>query len=152
LNRWKLIAVLLYSVVALITAGAGIRFLFATEYFAYHAQASGMDWSSVDAGLQTLALSGFRIIGAGFLTVSLGMTLMIFIPFAKYEQRWSYFAIPACGILFWSISLTTSLWVSSVTQAVAPWRGSLFCVLVLLFAMTSSLYELKSFRGGRGIK
>lgn len=141
MNRVKLIAIVLYSLVALITFASGLKFFLATEYFAYHAQASGMTWSSVDAGAQLLYLAGFKIIGAGFLTVALSLGFLIFFPFIKFNQRWSFYVIPLTGLVFWSIMLTTSLKVSVETQASVPWGGSLICVLMLLAAFLVSLFD-----------
>ncbi len=136
---------ILYSIVTLITAGAGIKFLIATEYFGYHAQASGVEWSQVESGLQYLVIAGFKIIGAGFVTVAISFVGLIIFPFATYDQRWSYYVIPMSGILFWSIILVTTIKVSSVTGAMAPWQGSLFCVLALLVGFIVSLVGPRSY-------
>ncbi len=139
MKKLKLLAIVLYSVVALITAVAGMKFIMASEYFPYHAQVSGVDWVDVSAGLQLLMLAGFKIIGAGFLGVALSLGLMIIFPFARHGQRWSYFAIPLVGTMFWSIILATTLIVKSTTLADAPWGGALFCVLALMLAFAVSL-------------
>lgn len=139
MKKTKLLAIVLYSIVTLITVGAGVKFFTAPEYFPYHAQASEVDWIDVSAGLQLLMLAGFKIIGAGFLGVALSLGLMIAFPFSRYGQRWSYFAIPLVGTMFWSITLATTLIVNSTTRADAPWGGALFCVLMLLLAFAVSL-------------
>ena len=141
MSHSKRFTIILYALVALITFGAGLKFILATEYFVYHAQVSGMTWSNVDAGSQLLYLAGFKIIGAGFLTVALSLGLIIFFPFYKYNQRWSCYAIPLVGLTFWSIMLATTAKVSIETQASAPWGGSLICVLMLLVAFLVSLFD-----------
>lgn len=141
MNKPKLVATGLYGLVTLITAGIGLRFLLATEYFDYHTQASGINWGEVHPGLQLLALAGFKLIAAGFLAVTLSLTLLIIFPYYKQGQRWSTFAIASIGILFWSIILVTTLMVSSATGAATPWGGSLFCVLVLAIAFILSLFD-----------
>lgn len=140
MNKTTFFATVLYSIVTLITASMGIRFLTATEYFTYHAQASGIAWTNVDSGLKIVYLAVFKVCGAGFLSVALGLLLMIIFPFVKYNNRWSYFAIPACGILFWSIVMATTLYVSFVTQATTPWGGSLFCMITTFLAFVLSLF------------
>ena len=132
MSKPKLVATVLFSIVALITAGAGLKFIFAAEYFSYHAAVSGVSWSGLESGLQLLVLSGFKIVGAGFLTVALCLGLMIVYPFIKYDQAWSYYAIPISGLVFWSIILTTTLGLSFKTEVVTPWLESLFCVSSLL--------------------
>jgi hypothetical protein len=141
MTRLKLASTILYLLVVLITVAMGIKFVTAREYFVYHAQASGMDWSAVDPGLQVVFLAVFKVCGAGFLTVSLCMFLMIVLPFAGNDRRWSVYAIPACGVLFWSIVLATTVHVTSTTPAAAPWFGSLFNVIIILVAFLLSLVD-----------
>jgi hypothetical protein len=141
MTRLKLASTVLYLFVALITLAMGIKFVTANEYFVYHAQAAGMDWAAVDPGLQVVFLAVFKVCGAGFLTVSLCMFLMIALPFAKHDRGWSVYAIPACGTLFWSIVLATTTYVASTTPAAAPWSGSLFNVVIILIAFLLSLLD-----------
>ena len=141
MTRLKLASTVLYLFAVLITVAMGIKFLTASEYFVYHAQAAGMDWAAVDPGLQVVFLAVFKVCGAGFLTVSLCMFLMIVLPFAKHDRRWSVYAIPACGTLFWSIVLATTAYVTSTTPAAAPWSGSLFNVIIILIAFLLSLVD-----------
>ena len=141
MNKPKIISGVLYFIVVCITAGMGIKFVSATEYFTYHEQASGLNWSLIDPGLKLVYLAVFKICGAGFFTVSLSLALMIIFPFMKYNQRWSYYAIPVSAIVFWSITMATTLFVSYTTDAAAPWAGSLFCILTTILAFIISLFN-----------
>jgi len=141
MSKTKSASMVLYLFVVLITAAMGIRFVTANEYFAYHAQASGMDWSAVDPGLQVVFMAVFKVCGAGFLTVSLCMLLMIIFPFARHGRRWSIYAIPACGALFWSIVLTATVHVTLTTPAAAPWSGSLTNIVMIGIAFVLSLVD-----------
>jgi hypothetical protein len=132
---------ILYLIVVLITIGMGIRFLTANEYFPYHAQASGMDWAAVDPGLQVVFMAVFKVCGAGFLTVALCMSVMIVFPFARHGRRWSVYAIPASGALFWSIVLAATVHVTLTTPATAPWRGSLTNIVMIGIAFVLSLID-----------
>ena len=136
---FKLFSVILYIVVVLITASLGIKFISATEYFGYHAEAAGTSWAAIEPGLQVVYLAVFKVCGAAILSVCVCMLIMIIVPFAKHHHRWSYYAIPIVGMLFWSITLATTLYVTSVTSAKAPWIGSLICVVMILVAFVSSL-------------
>ena len=143
MSKIKLVVVLLYSMVVLITAVAGLQFMTATEYFDYHASAAGMEWTHLNPDLQMLILSGFKVTGAGFLTVALNLTLMILFSFTKHAKSWSGIAIPLVGLVFWSVVLSTTLLVFSATGADAPWGDSLFCVIALLVGLFISQRELK---------
>ena len=143
MNNAKLIAVLLYSIVVFITAGAGLQFMTATQFFDYHAQAAGVSWSSLNPDLQMLILAGKKVTGAGFLTEALNLALMILFSFTKHAKSWSGVAIPLVGLVFWSVVLSTTLLVFSATGAAAPWGVSLFCVMSLLVGLFISQRELK---------
>jgi len=143
LKRSKLFAVLLYSIVVFITAGGGLQFITATRFFDYHAQAAGIEWTRLNPDLQMLILAGFKITGAGFLTVALNMALMILFSFTKHAKSWSGVAIPLVGLVFWSVILSTTLTVLAATGADAPWTPSLFCVVALLVGLFISQRDLK---------
>ena len=139
---FKICSVILYLFVVLITVSLAVKFLSATEYFSYHAQASGTSWSAVDPGLQLVYLAVFKVCGAALLSACLCLLLMVIIPFAKHGRQWSYYAIPIVCLSFWSITLATTLHVTNTTPATAPWTGSLFCVVMIVAAFIFSLLEL----------
>ena len=141
MSKTKLASAVLYLVVVAITFGMGIRFLTASEYFAYHADASGVAWSAVDPGLQVVFLAVFKVGGAGFLTVALCLLVMVVFPFMRRDRPWSIYAIPACGALFWSIVLATTVYVTRTTPATAPWSGSLSNVVMIAVAFALSLID-----------
>jgi hypothetical protein len=143
MNKLKLTSAVLYFFVAVMTAGMGINFITAAEYFSYHQQISGLDWSQVQPGLKLVYLAVFKVCGGAAITVSLSMFLMIIFPFIKYDDRWSFYAIPVCGLVFWSITLATTLYVYSTTGAATPWLASLSCVVTIIFAFIISLFSLK---------
>ncbi len=137
----KSISGLLYIIVAFITASVGVRFITATEFFDYHAEASGLSWEAVEPGLRIVYLAVFKVCGAAILAVSASLLIMLTFPFAKHRQRWSYYAIPLVGLLLWSIVFATTLDVSITTPGTAPWIGSLVCVAMILTAFVLSLLD-----------
>jgi len=144
MDKTKLIAVGLYSLVVLITALSGLQFVIATSFFEYHATAAGVDWSSLNPDLQMLILAGFKIAGAGFLTVALSLALMILFSFSRDANSWSAIAIPLVGLVFWSSVLSTTLLIYSATGAATPWPVSLFCVVTLLVGLLISHRDIKA--------
>jgi hypothetical protein len=129
-----------YAIVALITLGMASVFLTATEFFPYHAVASGTEWADVKPGLQTVILAVFRVCGAGWLTVGIALVLLIVFPFARRDEGWSYAVIPLLALTFWGITLATTAHVAMTTPATPPWTGSLICiVLTLVSALLAGL-------------
>jgi len=143
MTRPKLIVVTLYTLVVLITAAGGLQFMTATRFFDYHGQAAGVTWSSLNPDLQMLILAGFKVAGAGFLTVALNLALMILFSFTKHARSWSSIAIPLVGLVFWSVVLSTALLIFSATGAETPWPIALFCVMALLIGLFISQKELE---------
>ncbi len=138
----KITTIVLYLFPTVVMGLLGSKFITATEYFSYHAQATGVEWSAIDPGLQLVYLAVFKLCGAALLSLCISMSAMIAIPFAKRCHRWSYFAIPAAALLFWSIALGITLHVTNATPAVAPWGGSLSCVVSILAGFAVSLVDL----------
>ena len=132
----KILALTGYACVALITLAMASVFLTATEFFPYHAAASGIDWVDVEPGLQTVFLAVFRVCGAGWLTVGIALALLIALPFGSGDQRWSYFAIPLLSLIFWGITLGTTVYVATTTPANPPWAGSLACIALTVVSAT----------------
>ena len=140
MRAFKYLAIGGYALVALVTLGMASAFLTATEFFPYHAVASGTAWADLEPGLQTVILTVFRVCGAGWLTVGIALVLLIVFPFARRDEGWSYAAIPLLSLIFWGIVFATTLHVARTTPATPPWTGSLICILLtLLSALFSGL-------------
>ena len=132
----KVLALIGYGCVALITLAMASVFLTASEFFPYHAVASGIDWVDVEPGLRTVFLAVFRVCGAGWLTVAIALALLIAFPFGRRDERWSYVAIPLLSLIFWGITFGTTVHVATTTPANPPWAGSLACIGLTLVSAT----------------
>jgi len=134
MRRLKHLAIAGYGIVALIMLLMASRFLTAEQFFPYHAAASGLEWADLEPGLQTVVLAVFRICGAGWLTVSVALAVLIVFPFGRQDEGWSYYAIPLLSLIFWGITFATTMQVAMTTPATPPWRGSLFCIAITLLS------------------
>jgi uncharacterized protein involved in cysteine biosynthesis len=140
MRRLKYLALAGYAFVALVMLIMASAFLTATEFFPYHAAASGLEWGEVELGLQTVLLAVFRICGAGWLTVAVALVLLLVFPFGRRDEVWSYFAIPLLSLIFWGITFGTTLYIARTTPATPPWAGSLVCIgITLLSALLAGL-------------
>jgi hypothetical protein len=136
----KSVALAGYACVALVMLIMALLFLTATEFFPYHAAASGLEWGDLEPGLQTVLLAVFRICGAGWLTVAVALMVLILFPFGRRDEGWSYFAIPLLSLIFWGITFGTTMYVAMTTPATPPWAGSLICIgVTLLSALLAGL-------------
>ncbi len=148
MKRTKIISIVLYSLATMITLSMASKFLMATEYFAYHSEASGIGWEEIPLGLQVVFMAVFKLCGAGFLSIGLALAILTAVPYAAYNHRWSYYAIPVCGLVFWSITLAMTLFVKLSTQANTPWMGSSMVISLLVAGFAFSLVEHKSALSG----
>jgi hypothetical protein len=140
MRRLKHLALAGYACVALIMLVMASNFLTATEFFPYHAAASGLEWKTLEPGLQTVILAVFRVCGAGWLTGSVALIVLMVFPFGRRDEGWSYVAIPVLSLLFWAITFSTTMQVAMTTPATPPWKGSLFCIgITLLSALFSGI-------------
>ena len=147
MKRLKYLALAGYAFVALIMLIMASTFLTATEFFPYHAAASGLEWKALDPGLQTVILAVFKICGAGWLTGSVALIVLLVFPFGRRDEVWSYFAIPVLSLIFWGITFATTMHIATTTPATPPWKGSLFCIgLTLLGALSSWLSRIGAAR------
>jgi len=140
MNHLKRLALGGYASVALVMLIMGSTFLTTTEFFPYHAAASGLEWGDLAPGLQSVILALLRVGGAGWLAGAIALIVLLAVPFARRDEAWSYVAIPVISLTFWGITLATTLRVAMTTPATPPWKGSLFCVCItLLSALLSAL-------------
>ena len=113
-------ACLCYSIPALVLLGFGVRYLTASEYMPYHAQGMGKDWEELTPQVQGVMLGALRGAGGGFLFTGVTLLLLLAVPFSRGE-RWAFRAVPALIILSALLGLYTTLTLTLLTPAVAPW-------------------------------
>ena len=81
-----------YLVVALAFAVLGVWYLLSTQIMPYHLAAMGSSWENLSPGMQNMSLNFMKSAAAGFLTTSIAMLFLLFIPFRKGEA-WSSWAL-----------------------------------------------------------
>ena len=98
MTRKRLVAFAGYLAASLLLMGFGIRYYFGNELMGYHLVALGVPWESLPDSVRLLFVEFMHGAGAGFITVSLAMLVILFLPFRRGE-RWAELALPALGLI-----------------------------------------------------
>lgn len=107
----------------------GIRYLTAREFMPYHAVGMQRTWEQLLPHEQGVMLAALRGGGGGFVLGASAIFLMVTIPFRRGEA-WVYRAVPAFTVLSSLLALYTSLTLTLLTPAVAPWPIALVGVVL----------------------
>ena len=135
LQKW---AMLCHSIAMLLLAGFGVIYLFKTEFMPYHAIAVGRSWAEIDAGLQLLLLALMKVAGGGWLATAIAIGVLLAWPF-RAGLRWSYWAIPAIGLVAALSSLFVTIYMANHSPANPPWFAAAIGVCCLCAGLILSL-------------
>jgi len=117
-------AAVCYVLPALTLLGFGVRYLTATEFMPYHAVGMQRSWSELLPHEQGVMLSALRGGGGGFLVGGITILLLVAIPF-RHGEAWAYKATPIMVLLSSLLALYTSLTLTLLTPASAPWPAAI---------------------------
>lgn len=128
-----------FLIIAVFLAGNGVLYLFSSEIMPYHQTAMGIEWSKLSIGEQIMSLSFMKSAAAGFLTTSIAMLFLLFIPFRKNE-RWSVWALFIISFVEVSIILSRIVTIRMNTLANPP---IIPFILLLIFSIISFIVSIR---------
>ncbi|WOJ97679.1 hypothetical protein R0137_03675 [Congregibacter brevis] len=126
-------ALLIYITNIVVLLVIGLLFEFRPEFFPFHSDVIETSWKDVELKYQILYLGMMRTEGAGYLATATALTILLCIPFLRYE-KWSYWAMTTIGFVEHFPTLAATYHVSSITAASPPWLLSFLLILSLMFA------------------
>ena len=126
----RIVSIVLYMAVGLISIVMAGKTLFAKQFLPFHASAAGKNWHDLDNGLKILILFLLRLVGMGFLTMGLLLLVCPVINYFMPNPFYDYF-VPAVALVFCVGLLVNSYGLHKRTGADTPWKGSLFAVAAL---------------------
>jgi len=91
------IAFVCYLLVSLLLMGFGARYYFWNELMPYHLAGLAVPWESLPETVRFMFLEFMHGVGAGFMTISLAMLTILFIPFRRGEC-WANWTLPILGL------------------------------------------------------
>jgi hypothetical protein len=120
-----------HGTAAMLLGLMGMVYVTRKQFMPYHAVAVGQAWHELEPAAQTMFLASMRIIGCGWIALSVALGLMLRHGFDQ-GPRWIVLGIPAVGLAVAVPTLLAVLRVKRATQASPPWRP--LAVLVALFS------------------
>lgn len=109
----------------------GVLYLATPRFMPYHAEALGVPWEELSAAHQQFLLGVIRAMGAGSITVTCALAVLILAPWRRRE-RWAMWTVPAVGVLFTALTAHAAYTIDAGTPAATPWRETL--ALTALYA------------------
>lgn len=135
----KIIPVVLYSLVGIISLLMAFKCLFNRTFLPFHQEAYGKHWEDIDKNLQEVILVLLRITGLGFLAIAL---LLLSFPLVNYLNPNPYlkFGPPLVALIFCSGLFLFNFRLYRNTKAKTPWKNALIAMATLVIAMVISLF------------
>ena len=102
----------------------------------YHSEALGVSWDELSPHYQGFVLGVIRAMGAGSVSVSLAVLIILFIPFRRGE-RWAMWAVPLIGMTFTLLTAYAAYTIDVRTPASTPWQAT--CGLAAMYAAGAAI-------------
>ena len=134
---FSIISIVLYFLVGIICLLMAYKSMSAKKYLAFHEQAAGKSWESIDKPLQDVILTILRISGLGFLIVFLLLTIFPFYNYFK-PNIFNKFSVPVISIIYCFGLFLFNYLLFRKTKTKTPWMGSLIALFIILLSFTIS--------------
>lgn len=128
------LAAAIYGLLALGSLSLGTAYLARQEFMPYHATARGQNWNALSAREQSLLLALMRVVGGGFVALSLSLGLLLALPFRR-GQPWARWVLPALCIAVFGPALAGTRHVARNSPARAPFYASAAALGLTLLAL-----------------
>ena len=130
--------IILYFIVGMISLLMAYENLFAKQYLPFHEKAAEKTWNEIDESLKLVILSFLRLIGLGFLIVSI---LLIVFPVINYFSPNVYieFITPIVAFIFCIGLFANNYLLFKQTKTDTPWKGSLYASIIIIIGIIISI-------------
>ena len=134
----KIIPILLYMFVGLISMFMAIKNLFSNKFLPFHEKAANIPWDEIDNPLKLITLTLLRLAGLGFLIISL---LLLVFPIVNYfiPNKYYKYSIPIVALIYCIGLFIVNYLLYKKTKANAPWKGSLYAMLAIIAGIIISI-------------
>ena len=134
----KILPVVLFAIVGLISAAMAFKNLSAKRILPFNEKASGKLWNDLENPFKLVILSLMKLVGLGFLIMSF---LTIIFPFINYfEPNPVYeYLVPAIALAYCAGLFAVNFSVYKKTKAETPWKGSLYAAVIILIGIVISV-------------
>ncbi len=137
---FKIIPVVLYLFVGVISLVMAFKSLFSTKFLPFHEKAAGTLWDEIENPLKLVILSLLRLAGMGFLILSV---LLLVCPLVNhFNPNTSYkYLIPVIALIFCMGLFANNYYLHKKTKSDTPWKGSLYAMFVIIAGIIISIFN-----------
>jgi len=134
----KILPILLYLIVGLISMIMAFKNIFSNKFLPFHEKAAGRAWDDIDNPLKLVILSLLRLAGMGFLIVSI---LLLVFPIINYfnPNNFYKYSIPLIASIYCTGLFIFNYSLYRNTKAETPWKGSLYAMLAVIAGIIISI-------------
>ena len=134
----KLIPIILYFIVGLISLIMAYKSIFSKKFISFHEMAVGKPLDSFDRPLQAVILAIMRVAGLGFFVVAI---LLFVFPIYTYFKPVNIvkYIIPLLSLVYCIGLFLVNYFLYKETGALTPWKKSLIVIGLLLVGLIISL-------------
>ena len=127
----KIIPIVLFMFVGVISMVMAFKNMFSKKFLPFHEKAVNRPWDEIDNPLKTVILTLLRLIGMGFLTISI---LLLIFPIMNYfnPNKFYKYSIPVVALIFCTGLFAINYSLYKKTKADTPWKGSLYAMITLI--------------------
>ena len=127
------VALGIYLVAGTVAVWLGTTYFTSRQFMSYHAEAVGVPWQEVDAGVQTLVLALMKFAGGGWIGLGV-VTIVMALAGLRTQSVVARWTLPAGTLIAWSASFAATWGVYQATGAATPWAPSLAMIGLALLA------------------
>jgi hypothetical protein len=134
----KIIPMLLYMIVGAISMVMAVKNLFSTKFLPFHERAANKQWDEIDDHLKQIILTLLRLVGLGFLIISI---LLLAFPIINYfiPNEFYKYSIPVVALIYCTGLFVINYLLYKNTKADTPWKGSLYAMLAIIAGIIISI-------------
>jgi hypothetical protein len=137
---FKIVPILLYIIVGIISMAMAVKNLFSSKFLPFHENAANKPWDEIDNPLKLVILTLLRLVGMGFLIVSI---LLLIFPIINYfiPNEFYKYSIPIIALVYCTGLFVINFLLYKNTKAETPWKGSLYAMLALIAGIIISIFN-----------
>jgi len=134
----KIIPIVLFMFVGIISMVMAVKNLFSTKFLPFHEKAANKRWDDIDNPLKHVILSLIRLSGLGFLIIAI---LLLAFPIISYfiPNNFYKYSIPIVALIYCTGLFVINYSLYKKTEADTPWKGSLYAMLAIIAGIIISI-------------
>jgi hypothetical protein len=134
----KIIPILLYIIVGVISMVMAVKNLFSTKFLPFHEKAANKQWDEIDNPLKLVILTLLRLAGMGFLIISI---LLLVTPIINYfiPNNFYKYSIPIIALIYCTGLFIINYLLYKNTKADTPWKGSIYAIVIIIIGIIISI-------------